>query len=135
MPVILDTGVLYAYYDRRDAWHRRSVDLVKNEPGPLIVPAPIIPEVDHLLGVRLGRRACGTFYDGLVDGSYFVADLSRDGYKRVIALNEQFSDLDLGFVDAAVVAVAETLQLLRIATTDRRHFEALQKPLGLEILP
>jgi len=64
-----------------------------------------------------------------------VADLSKDGYERVIELNEQFSDLDLGFVNAAVVAVAETLQLLRIATTDRRHFEALQKPLGLEVLP
>jgi len=64
-----------------------------------------------------------------------VADLSRGGYERVVELNEQFSDLDLGFVDAAVVAVAETLQLLRIATTDRRHFEALQEPLGLEILP
>jgi len=135
MPVVLDTGVLYAYYDRRDAWHRRSIDLLEMEPGQLIVPAPVIPEVDHLLGARLGRSARQTFYDGLADGSYFVADLPRDGYKRVFDLNKQFADLELGFVDAAVVAVAESLDLLRIATTDRRHFGALQKPLGLEVLP
>ncbi len=135
MPIILDTGVLYAFYDRSDAWHRRSADLLKKEPGQLIVPAPVIPEVDHLLGSRLGSAARKTFYKGLVDGSYFVADLPRDAYRRVLELNEIFEDLELGFVDAAVVALAETLELRRIATTDRRHFEALRKPIGLDLLP
>ena len=135
MPAILDTGILYAYYDRRDAWHGQSVDLVKRELGALIVPAPVIPEADFLLGDRLGRQARTTFYSGLVDGSYLVADLPRDGCERIRDLNDRFADLDLGFVDAAVVVIAQTLELFRIATTDRRHFEALRKPLGLELLP
>ncbi|MBS3967964.1 MAG: hypothetical protein KGZ60_11975 [Truepera sp.] len=25
MAVLLDTGVLYAYYDRRDAWHTAAI--------------------------------------------------------------------------------------------------------------
>jgi hypothetical protein len=40
-------------------------------------------------------------------------------------VNRQFDDLDLGFVDAAIVALAQTLGLSRVATTDRRHFDPL----------
>lgn len=135
MAVILDTGIIYAYYDRRDDWHRRSVDLLRQEPGELILPTPVIPEADHLLGNRLGDQAQRMLYSGLVDGSYFVADLPRKGYQRVLDLSLQFSDSRLGFVDASVVAIAEALDCRRIATTDRRHFGALEVPLGLELLP
>lgn len=64
-----------------------------------------------------------------------MADLPREGYQRVLELNDDFADLNLGFVDASVVTVAETLELQRIGTTDRRHFGPLQKPLRLELFP
>ena len=92
-------------------------------------------EVDHLLGVRLGSQARSVFYAGLSGASYFVADLPRDQYARVEELNQRFSQLELGFVDAAVAAIAEALGLRRIATTDRRDFEPLSRALQLEILP
>ena len=75
------------------------------------------------------------FYDGLVGGHYYVADLPRNRYTRVAELNMQFPDLELGFVDAAVVAISEALRLPRIATTDRRDFEPLAKALSLELIP
>jgi predicted nucleic acid-binding protein len=133
--ILLDTGIVYAYYDRSDAWHRRARTLVEGEQRGLILPAPVIPEVDHLLGHRLGTRSRLTFYAGIVDGYYLVADLPRDAYARVADLNRQFADLELGFVDAAIAALAGTLGLSRVATTDRRHFEPLAAALSLEILP
>ncbi len=135
MSVLLDTGILYAYYDRRDAWHRRAVALVGAETGELIVPAPVIPEVDHLLGWRLGSKAQRVFYGSLADGDYVVADLPHDRYGRVRELVERFGDLDLGFVDAAITAIAEHLGVRRIGTTDRRHFDPLAAALSLELLP
>ena len=135
MAVLLDTGILYAYYDRSDNWHQRAVDIVRAEEGGLIVPAPVIPEVDHLLGARLGAKARMLFYRGLTEGYYFVADLPREQYARVVEINRQFADLDLGFVDAAVVAIAEALGLRRVATTDRRHFVPVGGSLSLQILP
>lgn len=135
MAVLLDTGILYAYYDRSDAWHQRSLSLFRAEERGLVVPSPVVPEVDHLLGVRLGARARLVFYQGLAESHYFVADLPRDAYARVAELNRQFADLDLGFVDAAVVAISESLGLPRIATTDRRDFEPLAEALSLELLP
>lgn len=135
MSVLLDTGIVYAYYDRSDAWHRRARTLVEKEQRGLILPAPVIPEVDHLLGQRLGSKSRLTFYAGIIEGYYLVADLPRDGYARVADLNRQFADLELGFVDAAVAALAEALGLSRVATTDRRHFKPLAAALSLEILP
>jgi predicted nucleic acid-binding protein len=133
--VLLDTGVVYAYYDRSDEWHRRARRLIENEQRGLILPAPVIPEVDYLLGHRLGNRSQLTFYAGVIEGSYLVADLPRDAYARVAELNRQFADLNLGFVDAAIVAIAEGLGLTRVATTDRRHFGPLAAALSIEILP
>jgi len=135
MAILLDTGVLYAYYDRRDAWHNASRQLIDGEVGSLIVPAPVIPEVDYLLGERLGPGAQKLFYQGLVEGSFFVADLPQESYPRILELNEKYQALRLGFVDAAVVAVAEHLGLGRIGTTDRRHFGAVKGTIPFELLP
>lgn len=136
MALVLDTGVLYAYYDRDDAWHGRVRSLLTgSEQGPLIVPAPVIPEVDHLLGERLGRRARHIFYEGLVQGHYFVAEVPRDLLPRVVQIDRQYADLDLGFVDAAVLAMAEHLDVGRLGTTDRRDFAAVQIEIPLELLP
>lgn len=54
--MLLDTGIVYAYYDRSDRWHRAAVELVGAELGGLMLPGPVVPEVDHLLGVRLGAH-------------------------------------------------------------------------------
>ena len=135
MSLLLDTGIVYAYYDRSDSWHARARRLIQSEQRGLILPAPVIPEVDHLLGHRLGPRSRLTFYAGIVDGHYLVADLPPAGYARIAELNRQFADLDVGFVDAALVALAEALGLSRIATTDRRHFGPLAAAFSLELLP
>ena len=135
MSVLLDTGMVYAYYDRSDAWHARARTLMQGEQRGLILPAPIVPEVDHLLANRLGHKSRLMFYEGLTGGYYLVVDLPRGAYPRVAELNRRFEELELGFVDAAIVALAETLGLRRIATTDRRHFEPLAAALSLQLIP
>jgi predicted nucleic acid-binding protein len=133
--LVLDTGIVFAYYDRSDDWHARARAVMNRRRGTLILPAPVIPEIDHLLGARLGREARMVFYDGLVGGHYYIADLPRHAYRRVVDIHRQFSDLDLGFVDAAVVAIAIGMGIPRVATSDRRHFAPLAKGFGLELLP
>jgi predicted nucleic acid-binding protein len=135
MSMLLDTGIVYAYYDRSDRWHARARAIIQGGQQALVVPSPVLSEVDHLLGQRLGAKSRLAFYAGLAEGDYLVADLPRDAYARVVDLNRRFEDLDLGFVDAAVVALAETLGHARIATTDRRHFEPVAAALSLQLVP
>jgi predicted nucleic acid-binding protein len=133
--VLLDTGILYAYYDRRDSWHPAARRLIESEVGDLIIPSPVLPEVDYLLGERLGREAQATFYEGIVGESFLIADLPQESYAKILELNLKYKALRLGFVDAAVLAIAEHLKLGRIATTDRRHFGAVRLSVPLELLP
>ena len=69
------------------------------------------------------------------EGCYLVADFPKGAYRRVAELNRRFDALDLGYVDAAIIALAEALGLSRIATTDRRHFAPVAAALSLELLP
>jgi predicted nucleic acid-binding protein len=39
---------------------------------------------------------------------------------------DQYADADVGFVDAAVLAVVERLREPKLATLDRRHFGMLR---------
>src|SRR4030095_15821985 len=95
--VLLDTGIVYAYYDRSDDWHARAKDLIRREARGLILPAPVIPEADYLLGRRVGAKSRRRFYQGIIEGHYFVADLPRQGYARASAIDAQFADRHLGF--------------------------------------
>jgi predicted nucleic acid-binding protein len=131
--LLLDTGIVYAYYDRSDAWHERSKAVIAGAHLGLVLPAPTIPEIDHLLRHRIGDAACAMFYRGLTDGSYVVADVPTEGYKRIVELTHQYPHL--GFVDAAVIAIAEDRHLTQLATTDLRHFGPLAEPLGLQLVP
>lgn len=135
MSVLLDTGIVYAYYDRSDAWHARARTLIRAEAGGLVVPALVVPEVDHLLGHRLGVKARRVFYQGLIDGDYDVVDLPPDQYSRVVDVDRRFADLELGFVDAALAVLADLTGIHRIATSDRRHFDRLAATLSFEVLP
>jgi predicted nucleic acid-binding protein len=135
MALLLDTGALYAYYDRDDDWHERMRTLIDGESGPLLLPAVVIPEVDHLLGRAIGPHAQVALYEDVVEQVYLVVDLAADRYHRVLELNRQFDDLRLGFVDAAIAALSEQLGVQRVATTDRRHFPALAGALALTVVP
>ncbi|MDH3403886.1 MAG: PIN domain-containing protein [Acidobacteriota bacterium] len=135
MAILLDTGIVYAYYDASDRWHRASAALLAREAGGLLIPGPVVPEVDHLLGARLGREARWTFYRGLVEAAYLVIDLPQEAVAGLEEVDRRFADLELGFVDCAVAVLAETRGIRRIATADRRHFEPLARAFGWELLP
>ena len=50
---------------------------------------------------------------------------------------ERYADLDVGFVDASVLAIVERLNEPKLATLDRKHFSVMQPRHvdALELLP
>ncbi len=135
MAVLLDSGILYAYYDRSDRWHGAALELITSELGGLLLPSPVVPELDHLLGTRLGREARQQFYRGLVEASFLLVDLPQERVARIREIDDQFAELDLGFVDSALVALTETTGVKRVATADRRHFAPLARAFDLTLVP
>jgi len=119
--LICETGPLYAAIDRNDNAHAVCAALLGDVEEPLIVPAPVIVELDWLIASRLKSTAFDAFLASIEDRSIVVQELERDDYARVRQLCRHYADLPLGFVDAAVVAVAERFGERKLASLDRRH--------------
>jgi predicted nucleic acid-binding protein len=124
--LICDTGPLYAAMDRADADHQACAELLATTPEPLLVPAPVFVELDWLAGARLGQEPFAAFLSDVADESVRIVDLVAVDYVRVRELLARYADMNLGFVDAAVVAVVERLREEKLATLDHRHFAAIR---------
>jgi predicted nucleic acid-binding protein len=124
--LILDTGPLYASLDRSDQDHAACRALIEGASEPLVIPAPVLVEVDYWIHVRLNPGALVALLADIDAGAYVVADLERADYVRVRELCDRYADADIGFVDAAVLAIVERLGEPKLATLDRRHFGLLR---------
>jgi len=105
--VVCDTGPLVAAANRRDRAHDLAVSLVTALGRDLIVPVPVIVEVDQLLRARLDTRAAHSFLSAIAKGEHSVAFLTPALIRRATDIDRHFAALDLGFTDASLMAVAE----------------------------
>lgn len=71
------------------------------------------------------------FLTSLVEGGLIVEHPIQPDLARMAELLWQYSDLPLGTVDASIVALAERLNVSRIATLDHRDF-AVVRPRHVE---
>lgn len=126
MALILDTGPLYASLDRSDADHAVCRRLIEEAGEPLVVPAPVLVEVDYWIHVRLHPGVLVALLDDIAAGAYRVEELAPGDYRRVRELCDRYADSDIGLVDAAVLAVVERLGEPKLGTLDHRHFGILR---------
>ena len=112
--------------DRNDADYLRCRRLLTESVERLIVPAPVLVEVDYLVRQRLHSGVMLRLLDSILDGGILIEPLQAVDYERIRGLIERYADSDIGFVDAAVLAVVERLGEPKLATLDRRHFGLLR---------
>jgi hypothetical protein len=124
--LILDTGPLYASLDRSDQDHAACRAMIEHADEPLVIPSPVLVEVDYWIGQRLTPGALVALLADIESGAYRVADLEPSDYTRIRELCDRYADADIGFVDAAVFALVERLGESKLATLDRRHFSLLR---------
>lgn len=126
MALILDTGPLYASLDRSDQDHAACRALIEGSLEPIVIPAPVLVEVDYWIGQRLGAGAFVALLADIEAGAYRIVDLQPADYTRVRELVDRYADAAIGFVDASVLAIVERLGEPKLATLDRRHFGLLR---------
>ena len=126
MALILDTGPLYASLDRSDAYYSVCRRLFEASEEPLVIPAPVLVEVDYWIHARLHQGVLAALVDDIIAGAYRVEDLCPADYLRVYDVISSYEDADVGFVDAAVLAIVERLNEPKLATLDQRHFRMLR---------
>lgn len=137
MALICDTGPLFAAMDRRDEAHEECAALLGSGEEALIVPAPVVVELEWLVEARLGHGPFDAFLESVEAGEVAIEPLEEEDYGRIRALCNRYQSLPLGMVDAAVIAVAERLREKKVATLDLRHFSVVRPAhvRSLQLLP
>jgi len=137
MALIADSGGIYGLYDASEKKHRSIRTAFDKEPGAVIIPMPVLSEIDYLLRTKLGIRAELDFIEDIRAGVFTLEPCVDEDLARCAALMETYSNLDLGLADACVIACAERLGVLRVLTVDQRHFRVVRTAGGksLVVLP
>jgi uncharacterized protein len=122
--LIIDAAPLVALGDSRDPLHLRVGDLLREEQGQLVVPAPVSAEANYL--IRRGTaRAATAFLCDVAAGRFLVEGLTPDEHALAARLDEQYADLELGLADASVVILARRFRTNRVLCFDDRDFRTV----------
>lgn len=137
MTLVLDAAPLVALADRGDPRCDEIQKTLEEEPGQLVLPAPVSAEVDYMLGERLGQAARRAFLADLAAGRFDVACLTPEDYPDLLALDARYADLQLGLSDCAIVVLARRFETRRILSFDERDLRAVSPLQGgsFELLP
>ncbi|MBK9064770.1 MAG: PIN domain-containing protein [Acidobacteria bacterium] len=123
--IVADTGAVYALIDSRERHHAVLRGLFEKDPDAWVIPWAVLPEVDYLVAKHLGARVEEEFLEDLADGAFAVAWGDERDLVEARRICRKHRDLDMGLVDACVMAVAERLRATAIATLDVRDFGAV----------
>lgn len=124
--LVLDTEPILALLDAGDPAHARSVAMVEEIGEDLVVPTCVLVEVDYWVHKLLGPESWDVFVEDIVSGAYRLEPLTTVDLQRASELERQYAQLDLGLVDASVIALCERLAETKVATLDRRDFSVVR---------
>ena len=126
MALVLDTGPLLAAFDAADPDHGACAALLTEAEEDLVVPVLVLGELDYWCAQRLDPAVWLAFLDDVLAGAYRVEPPSGADLERCRAVQEQYADLQVGVVDASVLALVERLGEAKLATLDHRHFSVIR---------
>jgi uncharacterized protein len=135
MTVVVDTGAMIALIDAADRNHEAICGLYEEAPHRWVLPWAILPEVDYLLEHHLDSAAAAAFRADCAAGAFRIEWGNDADLSRAHAICTQYESLQIGLVDASVIAIAERLNAAAIATLDLRDFGAVTLPQGTRLLP
>jgi predicted nucleic acid-binding protein len=124
--LVLDTGPILALLDAGDPAHGASVAMVDEVREDLVVPTCVLVEVDYWAHKLLGQATWDIFVEDISSGAYRLEPLTVPDLERAAELERQHRELDLGLVDASVIALCERLGETKVATLDRRDFSVVR---------
>jgi predicted nucleic acid-binding protein len=116
--VLLDTGPLVALYARDDRHHGAVSRWLAGFKGQLHSVEPVLTEAAYFLPARLRP----VLADLVTRGTLRLHHPDKAGYARMAELLRKYADRDPDWADIALVWLAETTGVHRIATLDVADF-------------
>lgn len=115
--ILVDTGMLVAFYDADDPVHGKVCQFFGTCRSQLVTTIGCITEVMWLLTPHW--QVQNEFLRHVIQGIYRCESLLQEDFERILELNTQYADLPGDFADLALVAISERLNISAIATLDK----------------
>lgn len=113
---LIDSGPLYALFDRSDSYHEAAKKFLKNFHGQLISNIAVVQEVHFLLGFHPPSQLA--FLEWMHNGPIVLEAITKDDLARLHHLMKKYADVPMDLADGALVMQAERLEVHRIITVD-----------------
>ena len=127
MAVLLDGSVVVAAADIADLNHAAAVAWFERVDEPLFITPFTLSDLDHVLQRELGATATLAVVDTVVRGAIRLVAATPADLARAAVLMSEAAEHRPRLTEAALVAIAERLDIRRIGTFDRRPI-AIFKP-------
>ena len=137
MTLIVDSSFLVALYNAEDAFHRQVMRFVDQNSEEWIVSDVVLPETCYLFRRDFGYYGVQRFLENFARLDAQLESLVKGDLDRVRDIAYIYADAQFDVVDCCIMAIAERLDITRIATFDRRDFSIFQPSHCdyLELLP
>ncbi|HEX9342367.1 MAG TPA: PIN domain-containing protein [Actinomycetota bacterium] len=124
--IVVDTGALYAVFDRAEPRHERFATFLTRCTEGLVTTPLVLAELDHLLGTRLGEAVRSRVMLRLSAGAITLSPFDSPAFARAAQVADQHSDMRLGLTDASLMVAAARHHTTRLLTADHKHFRAVR---------
>jgi predicted nucleic acid-binding protein len=123
--IVCDTGPLVSAINRAERRrHLFAADLLARLGRDVIVPWPVLIEVDLLLRARGHAHAAITFAESLVAGVHRLETPTAGELELALKLAKRYPDSGADMPDLIVMAMA-SVRRASVLTWDFRHFRAV----------
>ncbi len=114
--ILIDTGIIVAFYDRKDRYHQQALNFFSACTSELITTIACVTEVMWLLAPNI--KVQNEFLSALLKQAILCEHLLPSDYQRIQELNTTYQNLPADFTDLSLIAISERLNISAIATLD-----------------
>lgn len=115
--ILVDSGVLIAFYDEEDKYHSQTVEFFSDCRNQLITTVACVTEVMWLLAPFI--KVQNEFLSAVAQGVFECEHLIVSDYQIIQELNSIYQDLPGDFADLSLIAISERLNIPAIASLDK----------------
>lgn len=134
--MICDTSGILSAFSADQPYHEECAEALRANSRRLVSPM-VLREVDYLAGKLLGQRAAVQILRLLSGPEYQILPFTSSTLATAAEVMMTYADLDLGLVDASLIAHSKDQATDEILTLDQRHFRAVRSLSGrhFKLLP
>lgn len=135
--VLFDTSFLLAVSLNTDKNHVLARTAMKSIVGKRVLAAPMLSELFYMVATRLDYDRAVHLFEALQSVAFQIEPLSSGDMARMVEIMNQYADNRLDYVDTAIMALSERLNITEIYTFDRRDFRVFRPvhTVALRLLP